>query len=127
VQSQMLETALVEDLNQLACPEAQERYARDPERAREALNRLRFLDFSELPHCQRQGWLGPDEVDLIERLRSFARTRLVPVPDHVDPVEFTRAHEGWQSVRERALELVVALDAFVDVGVAGWGRQYARS
>jgi hypothetical protein len=123
----MLATALIEDLNQLACPEAQERYARDPERAREALNRLCFLDFSELPHCQSQGWLAPDEVDLIERLRSFAHPRLVPVPAHVDPVEFTRGDKGWQAVRERALELVIALDAFVDVGVAGWGRQYARS
>src|SRR5688500_18324349 len=114
----MLHTALMEDLNQLACPGAQERYARDPERAREALNRLRFMDFSELAHCQRQGWLAAEEVDLIERLRSFARTRLVPVPAGVDPVEFTRGHEGWQAVRERALELVVALDAFVDLGVA---------
>ena len=123
----MLETALVEDLNQLACPQAQERYARDPERAREALNRLRLMDFSELAHCQRQGWIKAEEVDLIERLRSFARTRLAPVPAHVDPVEFTRNHEGWQAVRERALELLVALDAFVDLGVAGWGRQFARS
>jgi len=123
----MLETALVEDLNQLACPEAQERYAGDPERAREALNRLRFMDLSELAHCRRQGWLKPEEVDLIERLGSFARSRLAPIPAHVDPVAFTRGHEGWQAVRERALELIVALDAFVDLGVAGWGRQYGRS
>jgi hypothetical protein len=122
----MLETVLVEDLNQLACPQAQERYARDPERAREALNRLRFMDFSEVRNCRRQGWLADEEADLIERLGSFARTRLVPIPAHVDPVAFTRAHEGWQAVRERALELLVALDAFVDVGVAGWGRQFAK-
>ncbi len=37
----MLRTALVEDLNRLACAEAQNRYADDRVRAREALDSLR--------------------------------------------------------------------------------------
>jgi hypothetical protein len=117
----MLQTTLIEDLNHLACPAAQDRYANDPSRAREALNRLRFVDTSELDRYRREGALTEHEADLIERFTSFAESRLAPVPAQVDPIAFTHGHSGWQSVRERALELVRALDAFTDLGVAGWG------
>jgi len=123
----MLRTALIEDLNELACAEAQERYASDPSRARDALDRLRFLDLSELARCSREGWLSTAEVNLIERLASFARSRLGPIPTSVDAVVFTRADADWQAVRERARDLLIALDAFVDLGVAGWGHQYPRA
>ena len=121
MQSSILRSTLIEDLNHLACPAAQDRLRDEPERAREALNRLRFVDTSELDRFRREGALSDHEADLIERFTSFAQSRLAAVPSDVDPVSFTRAHAGWQSVRERALELVRALDAFVDVGVAGWG------
>jgi hypothetical protein len=117
----MLHSTLIEDLNHLACPAAQDRYAGDPGRTREALNRLRYVDTSELDRYRREGALTELEADLIERFTSFAESRLVPVPAGVDPVAFTHGHGGWQSVRDRALELVRVLDAFVDLGVAGWG------
>ena len=123
----MLRTSLVEDLNRLACPAAQERLAPDPARAREALNSLRFLDTTELDRYAREGWLRREELDHIERFAGIARDNLVRVPEDLDPVEFTRRHEGWQITRERALELVVALDAFVDIGVAGWGHQFSTA
>lgn len=120
----LLRSGLVEDLNRLACPAEQERFASDPVRAREALDRLRFLDASELPrHCAR-GALTRRERDLIEQFFAFARERLAPIPRDLDAVAFTRAHPGWQAVRERAFELVAALDAFVDIGVPGWGHQF---
>ena len=89
----MLRTALVEDLNRIACPQAQDRHAADPARAREALDRLRFLDLSELEHYRRQGWLDREEIDLIERFAGFARERLHPVPAGVDPVAANRGVE----------------------------------
>ena len=122
----MLRTALIEDLNCLACSDEQDRYASDPERARHALDRLRFIDTSEIDRFAREGWLMRDEVDLIERFFAFARERLRGIPSRVDPVEFTRADPGWQLVRERATELLVCLEGFVDIDVPGWGRQYSR-
>ena len=121
----MLGTALIEDLNRLACAEEQERYAAEPERARESLMRLRWVDTTELERYRREEWLARGEVDMIERLLRFASDRLGRIPDDADALAFTRADPGWQAVRERALELVVALDAFIDIGVAGWGHQYA--
>jgi hypothetical protein len=120
----LLGTSLVEDLNRLACSDAQDQLARDPERARESLNRLRFLDTSELDRFLRQGWIASDEADRIERLASFAAERLPKVPSGCDPIAFTHGDDVWQSAREQARELLIALDAFVDVGVPGWGRQY---
>jgi len=122
----MLGTALVEDLNRLACPAAQEQFADDPARAREALDRLRFLDLTELDRFASEGWLDREEVDLIERFSRFVHVRLEPIPEDVDPIRFTRADGDWQVMRERALELVVALDAFIDLGVPGWGRAHGR-
>jgi hypothetical protein len=123
----MLQTALVEDLNRLACVEAQERYRGDEVRAREALETLRWIDTTQLDRYRRDGWLDRDEVVLIERLVLFAQERLGRIPDAADPIEFTRADPGWYSVRERAIETLVALDGFIDVGIPGWGRQYRRS
>ena len=119
----MLGTALIEDLNRLACSEDQEQLADDSERAREALNRLRWIDTTQIERFRSDGWLSRDEVDLIERFLGFAHERLVPVPERVDPVAFTRGDPGWQSVRERARELLLGLDAFIDIGVPGWARQ----
>ena len=48
----MLKTTLVEDLNCLACAAEQERYRDDPERARSALERLRYIDTSEIARFQ---------------------------------------------------------------------------
>ena len=104
----MLGTALIEDLNRLACAREQERYAAEPERAREALTRLRWVDTTELERYRREEWLARAEVDLIERLLRFASDRLSRIPEDADPLAFTRADPGWQAVRERALELVVA-------------------
>ncbi len=120
----LLRSGLVEDLNRLACPAEQERFSADPARARDALDRLRFLDASELPRYHARGALTRRERDLIEQFFAFARDRLTPIPRDLDPVVFTRAHPGWQSVRERAFELLAALDAFVDIGVPGWGHQF---
>jgi hypothetical protein len=120
----LLRSTLIEDLNQLACPAAQDLQRADPARARESLNRLRFLDTSELDRFLRQGWLARGEADRIERLASFLSERLTPVPEDRDPIGFAHADGSWRSAREQALELVMALDAFVDVGVPGWGRQY---
>jgi hypothetical protein len=114
-------SAFVEDLNRLACPEEQEGFASDPPRARDALDRLRWIDTTELERWVREGRLSRREHDLIEQFCVFARERLAPIPRGADALAFTRADPGWQAVRERALELVDALDAFVDLGVAGWG------
>jgi hypothetical protein len=124
VNSALLGSTLIEDLNQLACPAAQDRLAGDRARAREALNRLRFIDTSELDRYRRQGWLRRSEADRIESLVSFLSERLPAVPDGLDPIAFTHGDSAWQSARERALELVLALDAFVDIGVPGWGHRY---
>jgi hypothetical protein len=124
VHREMLHTALVEDLNRLACSEEQDRFSTDPRRARTELDRLRWIDISELDRFEREGWLDRDEIDLIERFLGFVREHLVPIPEGTDAVEFTRADPGWALVRERAFELVEALDAFVDIGVAGWGHQF---
>jgi hypothetical protein len=121
---ELLRSSLIEDLNRLACPSAQDQLAGDPRHVRESLNRLRFLDTTELDRYLRQGWLAGEEADRIERLASFVTERLPRVPDLVDPIAFTHGDAVWQSAREQALELVIALDAFVDVGVPGWGRQY---
>ncbi len=118
----MLQTALVEDLNSVACAAVQERLASEP--AREALERLRWIDTTEIERYRREGWLDAREIDLIDRFCAFARERLGPIPASVDAVEFTRADTGWSAVREQALELVMALDAFIDVGVPGWGQQH---
>lgn len=120
----MKRTALVEDLNRLACPAAQEPLRKDAARAREALDGLRFIDTTELDRFEREGWLDREEIDLIERFAGMVRTQLSPVPPDRDPIEFTHGDAGWQIARERALELLVALDAFIDIGVPGWGRQY---
>jgi hypothetical protein len=124
VHQAMRSTALVEDLNRLACPADQERYAADPARARDELDRLRWIDVSELDRFRRERWLERDELDLIERFLAFAGDHLAPIPEGHDPVEFTRADPSWTLVRERAFELVEALDAFVDIGVPGWGHQF---
>ena len=88
------------------------------------LKRLRWIDTTELERYRRERWLEREELDLIERFVSFLEQRLSPIPDDVDAVGFTQADPGWQVVRERARELVVALNAFVDLGVPGWGHQY---
>lgn len=119
-----LRTSLIEDLNRLACPEAQDRLGDDPDRAREALARLRWIDPTELERCRQERWIDEQEAGLIERFLEHARRRLTPIPRDADPVAFTHADSGWQTVRERALELVAALDAFIDIGVPGWGHQY---
>jgi hypothetical protein len=122
----MLGTALLEDLNQLACVEAQDRYAGDHARAREALDSLLWIDTTQLERYARDGWIERDEVVLIERLVQFARDRLARIPGPSDPIEFTRSDPGWYAVRERALETLVALDGFVDLDIPGWGRQYRK-
>ena len=116
----MLETSLIEDLNCLACSDEQERYESDPPRARNALDRLRFIDTSPLDRYARDGWIGRDELVLFERFFSFARERLGRIPEDSDAVEWTRADPGWQMVRERANELLDGLDARIDPGVSGW-------
>ncbi len=117
---EMLGTALIEDLNRLACSEDQDQHAADPPRARDALDRLRWIDTSEMDRYGRDGWLAREELDLIERFLSFARERLRAIPPGVDPVDWTRGDPGWQAVREHAQELLAGLDAFIDIGVAGW-------
>ncbi len=120
----LLHTALIEDLNRLACAADQERLGGDVSRAREALDGLRWIDTTELPRWRRQGWLDRRESDLIEQFFRFASGRLGQIPSDQDPLAFARADPGWQAVRERAVELIAALDAFVDIGVPGWGHQY---
>ena len=120
----MLRTPLLEDLNRLACVEAQDAYREDQARARDALDTLRWIDTTQLDRYQRDGWLARDEVVLIERLVLFAQQRLSRIPEQTDPIEFTRADPGWYAVRERALETLVALGGFIDLGVPGWGHQY---
>ena len=116
----MLRTPLLEDLNRLACVEAQDSFRGDAVRAREALDTLRWIDTTQLERYRRDGWLERDEVVLIERLVLFAQDRLSRIPDHEDPIEFTRADPGWYAVRERALETLVALNGFIDLGIPGW-------
>ncbi len=116
-------SALVEDLNRLACAAEQERFAADAPRVREALERLRWIDTTDLPRLVAHG-LSRREHDLLEQFFRFARARLTPIPREADALVFTRGDPGWQAVRERATELVGALDAFVDLGVAGWGHQF---
>lgn len=120
----MLRTTLVEDLNRLACAEAQERFGGDLKRARDALAQLRWIDTTELPHYGERGWLDAQEVDLIERFLRLAREQLSPIPETENAIDFARSDPGWAIVRERALELLIALDAFIDIDVPGWGRQY---
>lgn len=120
VHPEMRRTAFVEDLNRLACPAEQDRFRDDPERARLALDRLRYIDTSELDRYQRRAWLDRDEIALIERFLSLARGRLRAPPDGTDPIAWTRADPGWQAVRERAKELIEALDARIEIGVPGW-------
>jgi hypothetical protein len=117
-------SALVEDLNRLACAAEQERFAAEPARLREALDRLRWIDTTDLPRLHAQGGLTRREHDLLEQFFRFARGRLSAIPRDADALAFTRADPGWQAVRERATELVAALDAFVDLGVPGWGHQF---
>ena len=114
---EILGTALIEDLNRLACSREQDRYAADPERARQALDRLRWIDTSQIDRFARDGWLRPDELDLVERFLRFARDRLSPIPPAADPVAWTRSDPSWQAVRERANELLAGLDAYIDIGV----------
>ncbi len=116
---EMLQTSLIEDLNRLACSEEQERYAEEPARARDALERLRWIDATQIDRFGRDGWLARDELDLIERFLGFARERLGKIPVDADPVRWTRADPGWQAVRERANELLSGLGAFIDIGVPG--------
>ncbi len=115
---------MIEDLNRLACAAEQDRFADDPSRAHDAVVRLRWIDTSELPYFERKGWLNRDEIDLIERFIGFTRDRLSSIPKGSDALSFTRSDPGWHAVRERALELLVALNAFVDIGVPGWGHQF---
>ena len=119
----MLKTSLIEDLNCLACAAEQERYGDDPERARTALERLRYIDTSEIDRFHRDGWLARGELDLIERFLSFARERLLAIPEEVDALGWTCADPGWQIVRERAGELLRGLEGYIDIGVAGWERR----
>ena len=121
---EMLRTPVVEDLNRLGCPQEQERHAAEPARAREALERLRWIDTSDLDHYHRQGWISRHERELLEHFFGFARERLVALPADEDALDFSRADPGWQVVRERARERLQARDAFTDIGVAGWGHQY---
>lgn len=121
---ELLHTALIEDLNRLACPAEQDQLAGDRARVREALDGLRFIDTTELLRWERQGWLDRRELDLLEQFFRFAADRLRAIPRDQDALTFTRADPGWQAVRERATELVAALDAFIDIGVPGWGHQY---
>jgi len=120
----LLSSALIEDLNQLACSAAQDRLSGGAERIREALNRLRFLDTTELDRFVREGWLRRGEADRLENLVGFVSQRLAPVPADCDPIAFTHGDPSWRTARERALELLLALDAFVEIGVPGWGRKY---
>lgn len=120
----MLRTTLVEDLNLLACAEAQERFGDDVARARDALIRLRWIDTTQIERYREQGWLDAHEVNLIEQFFRFARERLTPIPETDNAIEFARADPGWATVRERALELLIALNGFTDIDVPGWGRQY---
>jgi len=126
VRREMLRTSLIEDLNRLACASEQDRFAADPARARDALDRARWIDTTELDRFARDGWLAREEVDLIERFVGFASERLRPPPNEADPISFTRADPSWQLVRERAAELLTALDGFIDIDVAGWGQQHLR-
>jgi hypothetical protein len=119
----MLGTALIEDLNRLACPAEQERFASDPDRVRHALDRLRFIDTSEIDRYGRDGWLAREELDLIERFLAFARERMGVIPGGVDALDWTRCDPGWQLARERAAELLEGLDGFIDLGVEGWARR----
>lgn len=116
----MLKTSLIEDLNRLACAADQARYKGDPERARSALERLRYIDTSEIDRFSRDGWLARDELDLIERFLRFARDRLPAIPAEADALSWTDGDHGWQIVRERANELLQGLDGYIDIGVAGW-------
>ena len=120
----MLGSSLIEDLNRLACPQAQDRFAGDPERARDALERLLWIDTTQLDRFRDDGWITREEGDLVERFAQFASERMVALPPGVDALAFTRSHAGWQIARERACELLIALNGFIDIGVAGWGRQY---
>jgi hypothetical protein len=122
VHSELLRTTLIEDLNRLACPEAQDRLAGDESRVREALGQLRWIDTTELPRYRRDGWLDAREADLIHQFVRFAAQRLSPIPAEQDALVYTRADPDWQAVRERAAELVRTLDAFIDIGVPGWGQ-----
>jgi hypothetical protein len=122
MEREMLGTALIEDLNRLACPAEQERFADDPERARHALDRLRFIDTSEIERYGREGWLAREELDLIERFLAFARARMSVIPGDADALAWTTGDPGWQLARERAGELLEGLDAFIDIGVGGWSR-----
>jgi hypothetical protein len=117
-------SALVEDLNRLACAAEQERFAASASRVRDALERLRWIDTTDLPKLLARGDVSRREHDLLEHFFRFARARLSPIPRDADALAFTRSDPGWQAVRERAAELVAALDAFVDLGVAGWGHQF---
>jgi hypothetical protein len=116
----MLRTTLIEDVNRIGCAELLEGLRADPTRARDTLDRMRWIDTSELDRFRRSGWLTRSELELIESFTSFARERLRPVPEDVDPVSFARSDPGWHLVRERAIELLSALDAFIDLGVPGW-------
>jgi len=120
----MLGSSLIEDLNRLACAQAQEPFANDPERAREALERLLWIDTTQVERFVADGWLSRQECDLIERFNAFARERLTSIPPGRDALTYTRGDAGWQITRERAVELLIAIDGFIDIGVAGWGRQY---
>ena len=115
----MLQTSLIEDLNRLACSAEQDRYAEEPARARDELERLRWIDTTQIDRFGRDGWLARDELDLIERFLGFARERLSAIPIQADPVSWTRGDPGWQAVRERANELLEGLGAFIDIGVSG--------
>jgi hypothetical protein len=117
----MLRTALIEDVNRIGCAALLEGLRADPARARDALDRMRWIDLSELDRFGRAGWLTRGELELIESFAAFARERLRPAPEGRDPVDFARCDPGWHLVRERAVELLEALDAFVDLGVPGWG------
>ena len=51
----MLRTPLLEDLNRLACVEAQDAYREDQARARDALDTPRWIDTTQLDRYQRDG------------------------------------------------------------------------
>jgi hypothetical protein len=83
---EMLQTTLLEDLNRLACAEAQDQYGSDPRRAREALESLRWIDTTELGRYRREGWLARGELEVIERFLSFSQGRLADLTPIAIPV-----------------------------------------
>ena len=90
----LLHTALIEDLNRLACSADQDRLGGDASRAREALDALRWIDTTELPRWRRQGWLDRREGDLIEQFFRFAAERLAQMLTEIGIVQARSGSAG---------------------------------